>query len=395
MRALTIAALVLVSACDGSGPADAGMDASADAGGDASAAARCEGPPDATAGAGGITRGCAQGVVSSGFGIRLDGPALPLARWGASLRLEAPDLCGLGRVLSGVTLLTDVDPRTPGAHARASYHVLGEAPVGSRLDAGTDAPPIRIARGRAIVEPTAEAPRAETLALFDLAAAGLDDAATIVVVLDGVEVDLDVPQDLDYPPDYRPADGYALAALGASFGPETREAGTLRFMVRARLELGRSGETAMDRAAAVARGRVIVRYAVVALDRAPATQTVAYEGECRPGPEVGAIALDVPPGDRAVPALSWFEWELGEGAAGAFVRELAVMVEDFAHEPATGRASMRVEGFVEGARAEVLPQRFSAEVALLTWSGGDDAVAFRALRAVETRRAETPLPIAP
>lgn len=383
-------ALLTASGCDEPAAPDAGAP---DAGADAATTPACEGGLDAGAVAMGITRGCAQGVVASGFGIRLDGPAMPLARWGAHLRLESPDICRPGTVLSGATLLTDVDRRAPGAIARASYSVLGEGSITGGVDAGTGTP-VRIERGRVSLEPSADTPMVSAPALFDLGAVGFDAAGAIAVVLDGVEIDTDIPQDPSYPMTYDPADGYAVRALGASVGDVTIDGTDLRFTVTARLELGRSGETDMDRAAAVARTQVAVRYAIVALPAAPATGRVAYDVTCRPGADVGAIALDAPAGSRAAPALTAFSIELGPDVEGAFVRELAVMIDDFAIDGA-GHATARLEAFLEGADAAMLPQHIEADVALLVWTDGDDVEALQYAAAVGNAVSETQLPIAP
>lgn len=376
--------LVALAACAEPTPSDAGLDAGLDAG----EAPSCE-APDAGAGDEGITRGCAQGVIASGLALRVEGPALPLARLGAHLRAEAPEICAPGTALSGVTLVTAVDARAPGALARASYHVLGERPISPTGDAGAG-PLVRVERGSVSLEPSADAPLASAPELFDLGAAGLDGFAAIAVVLDGIELDADVPQEPSYPRDYDPGDGYAIRALGASIEGVTRTGPDLRFTVGARLELGRSGEAAMDRAAAVARVRVIVRYAVVALPMAPPTGSVAYDTECRPGADVGTLALDAPAGARAAPALTAFSIELDDGVEGTFVRELAVAIEGFAID-ASGRATMRVGGFVEG--RVPAPQHVEADVALLAWSGGDAIEALRAVHAVSPGVSETPLPL--
>ncbi|MCA9608116.1 MAG: hypothetical protein KC619_21050 [Myxococcales bacterium] len=384
----------VAAACDeptapDAGPADGGA---IDAAADAATGPRCEDGLDAGSQAAGITRGCAQGAVASGFGIRLDGPAMPLARWGAHLRLEAPDICRPGIVLSAVTLVTDVDRRAPGGLARATYSVLGESSLSGEVDAGTAAP-VRVERGRVTLEPSADAEVVSAPALFDLAAVGFDAAGAIAVVLDGIEIDTDIPQDPSYPPAYDPADGYAVHAIGASVGDVVIDGTDLRFTVGARLALGRSGETDMDRAAAVARSQVIVRYAVVALPAAPATGSVGYDVTCRPGADVGGIALDAPAGSRAVPALTAFSIELDEAVDGAFVRELAVLLQGFAID-ASGHATMRLEAFLEGADAAMLPQHVEADVALLAWRDADDVEALGYAAAVGNAVSETPLPIA-
>lgn len=375
-------------ACEEPAPADAGADGGVDA-----EVPRCEGGLDAGEPSGGIMRGCAQGVVSSGFGLRLDGPAgLPMARWGAQLRLEAPEICPPGVGLSGVTLVTDVDARGGGAIARASYAVLGEGAVGGRPDAGGGTI-VRVERGRVSLEPSAESPVVSAPALFDLAAVGFDGAGAIAVVLDGFEIDTDIPQPAGYPDAYDPGDGYAIRALGASVGDATIEGTDLSFTVGARLELGRSGEADMDRAAAAARARVTVRYAVVALAEAPAVEHVAYDVECRPGADVGVASFDLAPDARAVPALTAFSVEVGPDVEGTFVRELAVLLDGLAIDG--GRATVRLEAFLEGPSAATLPQHVEADVALLTWRGGDDVERLRYAEPVGTGIVETELPLAP
>ena len=389
MRTPILLSLILSLGCGEPEALDAGPP---DAGADAGPSVRCDAPLDAGQRARGFSRGCALALVSSGFAIRTR-QAVPLTRWGAFLRAESPDTCPAGSGLSAATLITDTDPRSDEATARVTYHVVGEGEPPGGPDAGAPGwAGLRVVRGSVAVDLDPMSPRASALVLLDLALAGLDGAPTIAVVLDGFEVDTDVPQGPGFP-DYDPADGYALSALGVDVGAPTRDGIDLRFEASAHLELGRSGVPEVDRAASVARTRVRVRYAVVGLASPPIEGTVSYGSECRPEDDVAALMISGTPGSHAIPALRSFE--LGVDGDGTLVRELAVMIDAFQHDPVTGTTSMRVEGLLEGADLTPLATRFDAEVVLLEWAAGGEVASLRYFDTVAEGRAETMLPITP
>ena len=79
------------------------------------------------------------------------------------------------------------------------------------------------------------------------------------------------------------------------------------------------------------------------------------------------------------------------------VRELSLLVHGFAHDPASGRATMQVGGYAtnEAPPASRQPMVYDVEasVALLTWDGGDPVQHLRFTAPIEPGRSEVELPL--
>lgn len=385
---LLLWALLLV-ACDGSTeppPVDAGVDAGP---------GRPPCPRDGGRFDGGEARGltnvCTEGLVLSGLGLRWDDGSHRVARWGVFPRIGAehfPAGCLPWSELRGASLVALLEggpetrgPSAPGGEVLATYHVIGAGNTTPPPDTGG----LRIARGAVTVDLEAEAEES-ALVLFNLATAGMIDAAAVVVVLDGLELTTDVPQASGYPTDYDPRDGYSVRGIGAAIENVRREETTLRFDARARFALGRRDRPAMNRAVGGARTRAVVYYAVIALPREPERGQVTYRAQhqahgeaelsvCRPDPALTRLTLTGQPGLSAAPALSAFRLDLFTDTddEGDDVRELSVRIVDFDHDPSTGEASLRVEGHAsnEGPPppARAMDYTVTADVALLQWQG--------------------------
>lgn len=415
---MLIAALAL-GACDEPEPmSDAGIDA----GGAGRAPCSRDAGLDANV-AEGLTNTCSEGLVMSGFGIRWDDGSHRVARWGVYPRVgpeHFPEGCPPSSALRGASLVTELEsgPETrgadaPGAEAFVTYSVVGAGGGGPLPDGG---PPdggawlgLRIARGEETIDLEAEE-EAEAPVLFDLALARMVDAPALAVVLDGLELETDVPQSPGYPPDYDPRDGYSTRGIGAWIANATREGDDLRFDVGARFALGRRDRPAMNRAIAGARTRATVHYAIVALPVEPPSASIGYREEhrghgdatlsvCRPEPALTTLAIDGAPDLLAAPALRSFRLRLFPQSEdlGDDVRELSIRVAGFEHDSATGQATMRVEGYAsnEGPPPPALPMVYDveAEVVLLQWSGTDPSEELSLVAPIEVGRTETPLPL--
>jgi len=393
MRLTTVCALLVAAGCGDPEMPDAGA---SDAGFDAGAPVpTCEPIRDAGAPSGGITNGCAQAVLGSGFALTMP-EALPVSSIGAYLRTEAPEVCRPGTRLGGASLVSRLDRGVDeGATARATYTVIGEGGPDPSVDAGAEWNRARVHRGSVSIPLDATmADEATAPVLVDLVTAGLDAAPEIVAVLEGVELETDVPQSPGYPMEWEPRDGYAVRGVGASIAIESLDGSDLRLTARGRLALGPAGLRDMDRAAQVARTEVIVHYAVVGLPAGASAQTVTSSGPCPPAPGDAAVTIDAPPGAQAAPALTSFDLTL-DGDAGTLLSAWSVLVDSFAHDPATGEATFEVVGFLEAPDGAELPQSFAAEVALLSWDGPERAEALRHGGEVGPGVVSTRLPLGP
>jgi hypothetical protein len=409
LTGLLLVLLVSATGCEGGAepppPSDAGVDADPST------------PPclqDGGALDGGVARGltnvCAQGLVMSGFGLRWDDGSHRVSRWGVVPRIGAehfPEGCPPGSALRGAALVAELEggPETrgtgaPGGQVFASYHVVGAGTTSVPPDAGTWQG-VRIVRGSVSLELEAE-PEATAPVLFDLASARMRDAPSVAVVLDGLELDTDVPQAIGYPTDYDPQDGYSVRGIGAGLEDVRREEGALRFTARARFALGRRDRPAMDRAIGGARTRVTVHYAVVALPREPVRSPVTYRERslCRPDPEQTAVTSTGEPGLPAAPALTRFALDLFPDAEGQGddVRELSVRIVGFTFDAASGQARLRLEAHAsnEGPPAPARPMDYvlDAEVVLLQWQG-EPARELVLTAPVAAGRTETAMPLTP
>lgn len=352
------------------GASDAGIDAGAPT-------PTCEPTRDAGEPSGGITNGCAQAVLGSGFAVTMP-EALPVSSIGGYFRTEAPEVCRPGTLLGGASLVTRLDRRVEeGATARATYSVIGEGGPDPTLDAGADWNGARVHRGSASVDLDATMDdEASAPVLVDLVTAGLAAAPEIVVVLEGVEIETDVPQAPGYPREWDPRDGYAVRGLGASVAIDSRDGTDLRLAVRGRLVLGPGGETDMDRAARVARTEVVIHYAVVGLPTGATVESVTSSGPCPPGVGQVSVTIDGPAGARAASAFTSFDLTL-DGEEGTLLRGWSLLLDSFDHDRASGRATFEVLGFFEAPGGAELAQSLDAEVALLTWDGPEGAAALR------------------
>lgn len=413
VRAHLAMALVLVLGCeDPPAPTDAAVpDAGMDAGGSGTAPCSRDAGPLDSGSARGLTNTCAQALILSGFGLRVGHGAWPIARYGVLLRPGFPDTCMAGSRLRGATLTTELDLRAGEGTVAVTHHVVGAGDPPPPMDAGAAWVGVRVARGSVRIDLDGQ-DEVRVPVLFDLSAAGLDGAPEIAVVLDGIELDTDVSQGPGFPPSYDPADGYALRTVGASIDSLSRDGVDLRFEVAGSFGVGSVGETEMDRAAAVARLEMVVHYAVVGLQVAPVTGSLAYRerhfghGEeelavCRPDPAVTQLTLAGLPGMMAAPALTSFRIALfpDDEGAGEYVHELSILVDSFEHDAASGVATMQVEGYVsnEGPPTPRRPMDYGVEarVALLSWTGPDEVVPLRYRAPIGVGRTDRELPLTP
>jgi len=387
-----ISILVLALGCGSPSGSDAGA---VDAGGgqDSGPTNLCEAELDGGMSARGLLRGCSQGLIGSGFAIRHTA-AEPFSRFGAFLRPEEADGCEAETRLSRATLITELPAHLEEGRALATYHVLGDYVPPPMGEAWTGA---RVVRGSVSIDVDAASATTVTVpVLFDLGLAQLDAAPEILVVLDGFDVDTDVPQATGYPADHRPGDGYPLLSLGAAVGSPTRMGVDLRFEATATLAFGRDGSAAVDRAALMARSRMTVHYAVVGLSDPAPTGTVAYTTRCRPEASMTGLNVEGPVDARAVPAFTSFTFEVEPGSErGTRVQELSLLVDGFAHDPASGAAAMEVVGFLGGPDEAELEVSFAADVALIGWSGAETVQALRFSSTIASGHAETGLPLSP
>ncbi len=404
----------LCAACEE--PPPEAPDAAIDAGGTGRAPCSRDAGLDANV-ADGLTSTCADGLVMSGFGLRWADGSHRVGRWGVFPRIgpeHFPDGCPPSSTLRGASLVTELEsgpetrgPEAPGAEVEVTYSVIGAGAGSVPPDAGTWSG-VRIARGAQTIELDAT-PEGEAPVLFDLALARMADAPAIAVVLDGIELETDVPQPVSYP-DYDPADGYSSRGIGAWIGDVTREGDDLRFDVGARFALGTRDRPEMNAAVAVARTRAIVHYAIVGLPHDPPIASIGYReqhrghGEaelavCRPDPSTTALAIDGMPGLRAAPALRSFALRLfpDSETEGDDLRELSIRITGFQHDEASGRAALRVEGYAtnEGPPPPARPMDYEveAEVALLEWDGEAEVRELSFVAPIEAGRGETALPL--
>lgn len=414
--------VALLSACDEAPPP--GMDAgrAIDAGGTGTFPCSRDASVDAN-GARGPTSVCAEGLVLSGFGLRWDDGSHRVSRWGVFPRIGAehfPDGCAPTAVLRGANVVAEIAGGPEAVIGNAAgevdvtYHVVGGGGGGERPDGGSpdggSFVGLRIARGETTVE--LEGEEGEAPALFDLALAGMSDAPSVAVVLEGLELRTDVPQSADYPDDYSPADGYSTRGIGAWIEGVAPSGDDLRFRVGARFALGTRDRPAMNSAVGGARTRAIVHWAVVALPIDAARETIAYREQhrahgdrelavCRPDAAVTELSIQGSPGLRAAPALSSFRLRLfpDEDIEGDDVRELSIRVHGFSYDEASGSASMRVEGYAsnDGPPPPALAMDYlvEAEVVLLQWSSTEESEELRYVAPIVVGRNEVMLPIVP
>ena len=233
-------------------------------------------------------------------------------------------------------------------------------------------------------------------------------------MLDGLEVITDVSQSPLFPLEADPSRGHPLRRLAVRFEGLERTGSDLRFEVVGELDFGRIGDDVIDRASDVARSQLVVRYAIVGTSYAPVSGSVSYRethyghgpgaelSVCRPDPANTELTIDGPPGAMAAPGLRSFAIQLfpdDEDEAGDAVHELSILVDPFDHDVATGRATMRVEGYVsnEGPPLPHYPMDYSveAEVLLLPFDGAGPVDALRFESPIGPGRTELELPLRP
>lgn len=363
---------------------------------------------------------CIEGIVPMGFGVRWQRRSQRIARVGFNLDFGAehvPDACPPGSTSRGATLVVEAsggevaDERDEPV-AFFDYQVVGGRDDSATLPDGA-VPAPRLARGSATLDLEDGADEGEGVALLDVSM--LDGSPELAVVIDGFELTTEVAQSSEYPGDWDPVRGYASRGIGIAITSAERAAGTLTVRVRARFEAGirrrAYWEPGHDRAVAVASTRAIVRVVAIGTDLPPTTGTVGYRyaarqslplepaAACRPGEGDTMLVIEGAPGPaRAVAGLTRFDVRLwpDEAAVGDLLRELSIRIRDLAYDPATGRATMRVEGYASNEGP--LPRggidaRIEADVALAQWDG-DGAIELVSIAApVEVGRTSVELPM--
>ncbi len=420
---ISLSAALTLLACGGSTPGtdDAGVDAGpADAGPGAAPCPRDAGAADAGV-ARGLTTVCTDALVLSGLGLRWDDGSHRISQWGVFPRVPIaglPDVCPPTSDFRSIVLVSELQggPETlgstaPGGEVLATYHAVGvfdDGPIGA-ADGGVWQG-LELVRGHTNVDLDATG-EATAPALFDLARNQMDGAPAVVVILDGLELQTDLPQDSGYPADYDPANGYSTRGIGAWIDNVERTGTDLHFEVGARFALGTRDRPAMNAAVAVARTRAVVHYAVVALPVEPAHGTVGYRVQsqasddptrsvCRPDASTTALSIAGQPGLQGAPALTSFRLSLfpDQDGVGEDVRELSLRVTHFQLD-ASGQATMQVEGYASNDAPPPptlgMDYRVDADVALLQWNGSADAAELVMQAPVTVGRSETMLPLTP
>lgn len=393
-------ALVILAGCDDGEEPPPDPDAGFDGGVDAGVAPGRE-PCDVDAGmapptSGGLTNECTEALIMAGFGMRFVDGAQPLAQL-ALYPQVGDDLaaCEASAAFRDATLIGRLEGGGVASDGllRASYFTVGVGMDRARPDGGAPFPSVRVRRERLTLQ--MDQPEVTVTRQFDLLSAGLADSPAIAVVLDGVELDTDQAQPLDFPDSIDPADGFALARLGVQIGDVRRVGDEIEVDITGRYVAGRTGDTIGDMAAEQVVVSLAIRYAVVAVSNEPVVGMVAYReqhqphGEtsasvCRPARETGALQITGTAAEHAVAALTGFDFHLfpdEDADEGVRVREISARVLEHSYAAASGVASMRVEGYLsnEGVPA---PRRnvdyaFEATVAHLSWDGPGDVSELR------------------
>lgn len=229
----------------------------------------------------------------------------------------------------------------------------------------TDPSQMGFARERIIldVDPSAESQTTVSLARSSLRLAGYP---RVVALLQGLELNTDVPQDASYPPNYDPAHGYTSRGFGAGVEVTALDDDTLSLAVRARFEHGHSDRTDMNAAMEVARTRVAVDVLLVGLPANapllegrvdyrltyPEPEPLVDQDIPAPSAEQTAIDLQAPPGSPSgIYGLASFDFRLDpdEPGAGYYIREMDVGVALRHHDVPSGAATFDLVGYASNA----------------------------------------------
>ncbi|MGE0786457.1 MAG: hypothetical protein AB7S26_12375 [Sandaracinaceae bacterium] len=419
LASVFFAALVVLAACDDGAPPppDAGFDGGVDAG-PPPGMALC--PADAGRGPtppGGLTNECTDALVLSGFALRFDTGARPLARYAVYPRLGGDDLsaCEASATFRTATIVGSLAGGTTPAvgHLGARYAVVGVGMDRDRPDGGAPVPAIRMVRETLSMRLDAGNVELTVPRRFDLLSAGLAGSPSIAVILDGVELDTDLPQGIDFPASIDPAEGFELARFGVSIGAITRVGDEIGFDLTARYAAGHDGSMVHDMAVDTLSVDVTVRYAVVAVPIDPVYAQASYRWQnvpvgtepasvCRPGADVGEVTLSGSPAPHALAALTSFDFALFPDESdrrGIDVRELSVLIDGFDYDPVSGAATLTLEGYLTN-EGDPVPERavdyaFSGEVVLLSWDGEGDVRTLRLDADVSAGSAEAGVVLTP
>lgn len=109
-------------------------------------------------------------------------------------------------------------------------------------------------------------PEPEASLTLTLDAAGLDERRGLVALLQGWDLDTDIPQAADYPADYDPGYGYTSAGFGVRLGEPTRVGDEVQVPVTARVRWAPQDRDDMNAAIPHARTALTLRVLLVAYD---------------------------------------------------------------------------------------------------------------------------------
>ncbi|MCB9521128.1 MAG: hypothetical protein H6698_07740 [Myxococcales bacterium] len=210
-------------------------------------------------------RACSEWDAVEGFGLRWANANHRVSLW--RVLTADPEACGS----DGVELAYVGGDWTTGAVAAD----VPTATVSARriVDATPDELGVYRDRVRLDIDPSGAA---TADVVVDRNVARLLGYPELTAVIDGLEIDTNVPQSGDYPADYDPSLGYTLRRVGADVEVVTADATTATVRVSARLAFGASDRDPMNRALLEARSAVTVGLALVGTQREAADADVDY-----------------------------------------------------------------------------------------------------------------------
>lgn len=203
---------------------------------------------------------------------------------------------------------------------------------------------------------------ATTLVEVDLADLGHQRSDRVVVALQGVEFDTDVPQSGDFPEDYDPTDGWTPQRFGGGVGEASRDGDLVTFDAWLRFEPGLLDREDMNEAAPFATLGGVVRWAVIAVSSGTDSAWTAGTQEVHGYWPVDQPFTEFPPIDEAertfalqgepdlehgLPILTSWDFELSRTLEprGRYLREFSAGIEAAEYEAPEATAEVLVAAF--------------------------------------------------